>query len=711
MQGYRALIAGLGLALIGACQAAAAEPVSDGRAAQEFVVLSGNTRSEARNPAFDRGAVADALPLEHMLLSLRRPANKQAALDRYIDALTEPGSPHYHQWLTAEQLGQQFGPSHADLAKVREWLSARGFTVNIIYPSGVMIDFSGTAGQVRAAFQTEIHNLDVHGEAHIANVSDPKIPASLAGLVEGIVSLHDFTPKPASHKGPAFQYTNCDQGLVTNCDFVTPSDLATIYDFNPEFKAGITGEGQNITVVEDSNIYTPKDWTLFRSLFGLAKYTSGKLIESHPTLKGSNCADPGVNTNGDDFEATLDVEYASAAAPGATVTVASCKTTTATWGVLIALQNVLNAPKLPDVLSISYIWCETDTGAANNAFYKSTYQQAVAEGTSIFVAAGDWGAASCDLFNGDATSGITVNGMASTVYDVAVGGTDFGDVLAKTSATYWSPVNSSTYGNALSYVPEIAWNNSCASPLNAAYLDFTVSYGSAGLCNSKTAKNDKLQGNIAGGGGPSACATGTPSSGDVVGGTCKGYAKPSWQSVYGNPSDGVRDLPDVSLFSAGALWGRAYIVCLSDSNENYGSPCEKFPSYWLWGNGTSFASPIMAGIQALIDQKTKSKQGNPAPTLYKLAKAEYGSKGTSLCLAKLGNKTAKSCVFHDVTQGSTAVPCVPKSTGCYAPSGALGVLSRSSTKYEPVYPATAGWDFATGLGSVDVANLVKAWPK
>jgi len=712
MRGYRALIAGLGLALMGAFQAAMAEPVQDRPKTRDLVVLSGNTRPEARTPLFDRGAVADALPMEHMLLSLRRPADREAALDRYIDELTDPGSPHYHQWLTAEQLGRQFGPSRADLAKVRQFLSSHGFTVNTIYPSGVTIDFSGTAGQVRGAFQTEIHNLDVHGEAHIANISDPKIPASLAGLVAGIVSLNDFKPKPASHKGPAFEYNNCGEGLVTNCNFVTPTDLATIYNFNPEFDAGITGKGETITVVEDSDIYSAKDWTIFRSLFGLSKYTSGSLIQSHPapTGGGSNCADPG--TNSDDFEATLDVEYASAAAPDATVTVASCQSTNPTWGVLIAIQNVVNAKKPPSVLSISYVWCETYTGTANNAFYKSTYQQAVAEGTSVFVAAGDWGAATCDLRSNDATDGVTVNGMASTIYNVAVGGTDFGDVLAKTSATYWNPTNGATYGNAISYVPEIPWNNTCASPLTATYLDFAVSYGSGGLCNSKTAKNDGLQSLISGGGGPSACATGSPSGNSgVVGGTCKGTAKPSWQKVYGNPSDGVRDLPDVSLFSAGALWGHAYIVCLSDPNENFNAPCSKFPDYWVWGYGTSFASPIMGGIQALINQATKSKQGNPAPTLYHLARSEYGSKGASECLAKLGNKTAKSCVFHDITQGSTDAPCAAKSANCYAPSGALGVLSRSTTKYDPVFPATAGWDFATGLGSVDVANLVKAWPR
>src|SRR5216684_2741173 len=132
---------------------------------------------------------------------------------------------------------------------------------------------------------------------------------------------------------------------------------------------------------------------------------------------------------------------------------------------------------------------------------------------------------------------------------------------------------------------------------------------------------------VAGGGGPSQCASGTPSTASVVSGSCQGWPKPSWQNVLGNPNDGVRDTPDISLFAADGLWSHFYVFCWSDA-ANGGAACGSDPSAWSGAGGTSFASPIMAGIQALINQKAGGPQGNPAPIYYQLASAEYGSSGS-----------------------------------------------------------------------------------
>src|ERR1019366_90474 len=163
--------------------------------------------------------------------------------------------------ITAKEFGERFGLSKPDLDTISRWLQARGFTVNVVYENGTLIDFSGTAGQVRAAFHTEIHELDVKGVKHIANMSDPQIPAALAPAVVGVVSLHDF--KPHTNSKPLPQYTS-GAGLL-----VVPGDLATIYNLNPLFSAGISGQGQTIVAVEDTDVYTTADWTSFRSVFGL----------------------------------------------------------------------------------------------------------------------------------------------------------------------------------------------------------------------------------------------------------------------------------------------------------------------------------------------------------------------------------------------------------------------------------------------------------
>ena len=666
-----------------------------------LATLKGNTRPEA-NAVNDRGAVADDFQMEHMLLQLQRPPEQEQALKEFIDQLHNPASPNFHRWLSAQEFGEKFGLAQDDLNTITTWLQSHGFQVNVVYPSGMLIDFSGSAGQVREAFRTEIHDLEVRGVKHIANMSDPQIPAALAPAVVGVVSLHDFRPHPM-HK-PRPNYTITSGGYAYQ--LVVPADLATIYNLNPLFGAGYSGQGQTIVVIEDTNVYTTSDWTTFRSTFGLSGYTAGSFAQVHPAPGSgtNNCSNPGVN--GDDGEAILDAEWASAAAPSAAIELASCSDTNTTFGGLIALQNLLNESSTPPaIVSISYGECEAYNGASANAAYSSAYQQAVSEGVSVFVSSGDEGAASCDADESSATHGIGVSGFASTPYNVAVGGTDFGDSYANTNNSYWNTSNTSTYGSALSYIPEIPWNDSCASTLIATYEGYGGTYGSSGFCNSVSGENFLTV--VSGSGGPSGCATGTPSTSGVVSGTCKGYGKPSWQSIVGNPSDGVRDIPDVSLFAANGVWGHYYVFCWSDT-ANGGASCSAAPNGWAGAGGTSFSSPIMAGIQALVNQKTGSKWGNPNPVYYQLAASEYGSSGNPSCSSTSGNSVASSCIFYDVTQGEMDVNCTG-SHNCYRPSGTNGVLSTSSSSYSKAYGTTTGWDFATGIGTVNAYNLATNW--
>jgi subtilase family serine protease len=342
----------------------------------------------------------------------------------------------------------------------------------------------------------------------------------------------------------------------------------------------------------------------------------------------------------------------------------------------------------------------------------TTYQQAVAMGVSVFVATGDEGAASCDANKTVATHGIAVSGFASTPYNVAVGGTDFMDYYASqiggpATSTYWSANNSATFGSALSYVPEVPWDDSCANPLiwgtpAVALGSYTQAYGTAGFCNSTVGKT-YFRTTGAGSGGPSTYSS-----------------QPSWQTgVTGLPatSGGARALPDVSLFAANGGFGNLLLYCLTDANQG-GAPCTYTNDgdvMALAAGGTSFASPAMAGIQALIDQKMGGAQGNPNYTYYKLAAAEYGPRGSSRCNASSGTPASPSlptaeCIFNDVTLGSIDVNCT--GTNCYGSSGnTQGALSASSSGLVPAYGAGIGWDYATGLGTVNAYNLVTAWSK
>jgi subtilase family serine protease len=679
---------------------------------RQTVELSGNTRSEA-NAQNDRGLVEDSLPLDHMQLLLKRPEETEAALNQFIGDLSDKSSPLYHQWLSAEEFGAKFGPAKEDVQAVTEWLSSQGFVVNSVHPGGMIIDFSGTAGQIRTAFQTEIHELSVKGATHIANMTDPRIPAALAGVVNGVVSLHDFRPHPNFKVQPQFTFT-----LNNATDFaVTPGDLATIYNFTPAFNAGISGQGQTVVLIEDSDAFSASDWTTFRSTFGLSSFTDGSLTTSHPAPASgkTNCTDPGV-VSGNEQEAELDIEYASAAAPSAAIVLASCADTSTTFGGLIALENLLTESTPPAIVSISFGECEANNGATANSTFSSTYQEAAAAGVSVFVSAGDEGAASCDADQTKATHGIGVSGFASTAFNVAVGGTDFGDTFAKDNSTFWSSTNSSTFSSALSYINEIPWNDSCASALLATNNGFTTSAGTKGFCNSKTGEQDFLT-TASGSGGPSGCFSGKASTSGVVSGTCAGNPKPSWQSVLGNPADKVRDLPDVSLFAANGAWNHFYIFCDSDTNDQGGAACTGSPSGWTKAGGTSFGTPIWAGIMALINQKTGTRNGLPTPTLYSLASTEYGTSGSSTCNSSNGASVGSSCIFYDVTQGDMDVNCTGKNS-CFVGTTAAnkgiiivnnntnGILSTSTTASDPAFGTTTGWDFATGIGTVNVTNLV-----
>ncbi len=540
----------------------------------KLVTLAGNTRVEAQ-AKYDRGLVADDMAIDHMLLQLKRSPEQERELQQLIDELTDKSSPNFHHWLTAKEFGERFGVAEQDRGAIKRWLQSHGLKINVDYTNGVLIDFSGTAGQVREAFHTEIHQLNVKGVKHFANMSDPQIPAALPPAVVGVVSLHDF--KPHTMFKPRANFTTTIDGYPYY--LVVPADLATIYNLNPLFAEGISGKGQTIVVIEDTNVYAAADWTKFRSVFGLSSYTNGSFKQVHPAPPSgtNNCTNPGVND--DDIEAILDAEYASAAAPSAAIELASCSDTETTFGGLIALQNLLNESSAPPALvSISYGYCEAMNGATANAAYNAAYQQAAGEGVSVFVSSGDEGAASCDADASWATHGIGVSGFTSTPYNVSVGGTDYGDSYANTNGTYWNANNSSTYESALSYINEIPWNDSCASVLITDYLGYGEPFGSGGFCNSSTASMDEFLTTTSGSGGPSGCATGTATTSGVVSGTCKGWPKPTWQSLVGNPNDGVRDIPDVSLFAANGVWGHYYPFCFSD--PDYGYTCTGTPDTW-----------------------------------------------------------------------------------------------------------------------------------
>jgi subtilase family serine protease len=676
--------------------------------------LKGQTHPLAR-AEYDLGVVPDSFPMQHMLFLLKRSPQQEAQLEQLIDQLHDPSSPNYHQWLTAEQFGQQFGPTRDDITIVVNWLESHGFQVNVVYPNGLTIDISGTAAQVRDTFHTEIHYYNVRGERHIANASAPLIPAALEPVVAGFASLNDFFPRffpkgelQSVKKDPksggwvrvepqpdfTFTFNNTPQYDIS------PQDFATIYNVRPLWNAKkpITGKGQTIAIVAGSDVQQ-SDWNTFRAAFGLSGF-SGTLTQIHPPAPGTpppadiNCADPGYVV-GAATEAALDVEWSGGVAPDASIVLASCANTATVFSAFVAAYNLINGANPPPIISVSVEGCEISTSSLG-----ILWQQAVTEGISVVAGSGDNGAAACDNFDTEnaAVDGIAVSGVASTPYDLAVGGVDYQDYFQGTQRFYWNQTNSPTGESAKSYIPEMPWNNSCG---NSFLFLFERFFSGPAFCNS--AGVGTYLNILAGSGGASML-----------------YPKPSWQSgVLGIPNDGRRDLPDVSLPAASGKFGHALLFCMSDVSVG-GAPCNySNPNDAVLNatGGTSFAAPSFAGIQALIDQKAGGRQGLPNYVLYKLGGAEYGSAshpnffGLFACDSNLAQFIGSDCTFHDITLGNNDVPCVAGSPNCFAPTGATyGVLSTSTTRLEPAFNAAPGWDFATGLGTPNVTNLVNHWP-
>jgi uncharacterized membrane protein len=487
--------------LVGSCVAAFAQAPNRLVKAideDEVVTLTGNVHPMAR-PEFDQGVVSAGLRLEKMILHLEPSASQQAELEALVEAQHNPASPLYHQWLTPAQYGARFGASGGDLAQITAWLTAHGFTIDEIAASNRQILFSGTAAQVADAFHTEIHRYLVNGVSHIANAQDPQIPAALAGVVGGVVSLHDFRRNSAirtrmleatpAGAGAAPQYSS---GSV---HYLYPADWATIYDLNSLYAAGTNGTGTSIAIVGRSNI----------NLTDVANFRAAAALTANaPSVILAN-GNPGL-VSGDQDESTLDVEWSGAIAPKATVKFVVAESTNTTDGIDLSAQYIVNNKTAP-VMSTSYGSCEADMGSVELSFYNKLWQQAAAEGISSFVSSGDSGVAGCFSSTATSASSSGVNGLCSSTYSTCVGGTEFNE--GSNTAQYWSTTNSVGNGSAKSYIPEKVWNESASD-------------GGSGL--------------LASGGGVSFV-----------------YSQPTWQAGVAGTSaaNSMRAVPDVAMAAAG----------------------------------------------------------------------------------------------------------------------------------------------------------------
>jgi uncharacterized protein (TIGR03437 family) len=401
--------------------------------------LSGYVHPKAR-PEFDQGRVRPDATLDYVTLELEPSAAQKADLERFLVEQQNPDSPNYHHWLTPEQYADRFGASTEDANTIAAWLQSQGLTVHAISRGRSWIAFGGTAAQLEAAFQTELHEYIVDGKVHIANATEPSVPTALGGIVKGIRGLNDFRPKPAARTlrkpdpgdGAKPEFTS-HSGIHN----LSPNDFSTIYNVNPLYSAGIDGTGQTLVIAGQTQINL-SDIQQFRSEYGLPAQDPQVVF-----VPGSR--DPGVSST-DLPEADLDLEWSGAVARKATIVYVYA------WNVMTAVQYAIDQNLAP-VISISYGFCEPEQPSSYAALLRASAMQANAQGITWFAASGDNGAADC----GDTLHpGLAVDMPASIPEVTGVGGTEF----QEGTGIYWSSTNDATSASALSYIPETAWNDS-----------------------------------------------------------------------------------------------------------------------------------------------------------------------------------------------------------------------------------------------------------
>jgi pseudomonalisin len=621
--------------------------------------LTGHLPSWAKQPN-DVGEVPDSKDLE-LTFVLSRSPSQQAQFNQLLADQQSRTSPRYHRWLTPQQIGDQYGPTKQEVNVLTSWLTGQGFRLDEVTPSRMFVRASATAGIAADALSTTFRMFRIpgstDGKSYVSATTEPSIPQALTPIVAAIAGLTQLPEEPhplATRAAPTPLMDNAthpETTLNNGEHIIAPGDFATIYNLKPVYQDGFDGTGQRVAIMGLSRV-DPSDITNFEARVDQPSELPNVVI---PPLG----ADPGLAGDPYQLEATLDVERVVGTAPGAKIDlIVTCSDSTssgctAPWNDgVFAAANYNIQTLLDPIMTISFSGCEAGASPAYVMQYDTLFSQAAAEGISVLVSSGDAGAAGCATHDAAPVTSTLVkstNLLCSSGSVTCVGGTEFAETSnGENPSSYWGTRNSANQSSAIRYIPEGAWNQPTGTK-----IPFVV------------------EGT---GGGVSAV-----------------IPRPPFQVGVGVPVGNYRTTPDVSFSSASH---DAYFGCYADPADapSTPNPCVPNPTTnSIVPNqfyGTSAATPSMAGITALLNQKLGGSQGNLNPLLYSLA-------------ANPGNG-----VFNDVTVSSSGV------TGCTVsvPSMCNNSVPSANALTGGLagYVVSAGYDQATGWGSIDVANLLSA---
>jgi len=616
-----------------------------------LVTLSGSTHPLARQQ-YDLGPASTS---GRLLLVFKRSPQQEQTLQQLLRDQQDPASPQFHKWLSPGEFGARFGIADSDLQTVTNFLEDKGISVGRISPGRMSVEITASSDQLLNAFHTEIHRYAVAGNEFFANDRDPQIPAALAPVVAGFASLNNYkaavaaTPKQATFDPSTHTlqplYTTTTNGVKSYG--VSPGDIAKIYNIPAQTKP--TGTAPSIGVLSDSNVNVARI-TSYDTVFGLSAAAPTIVVDG---------ADPGLTT--DALTTTEELELLSAVAPYATVNLYAAASSDYDTGLDFAAVRAVG-DDVVNIIDFGFLNCESNLSVAGNQFVSVIWEQAAAQGQTVISATGDAGATACDIPGGSegqetSSNGLAVNGWASTPYNTAVGGTDFYYTGAAPATNYWNTANSGTpaFTSAKGVIPQQPWNDSDEATDQTQETPTPL---------------------YAGGGGASSLG---------LNGT-SGYAVPSWQATELGTNATTRAVPDLSLFAGDALNSSRYLLCFASTDCANGTS-----STFTTAGGTAAAASVFAGIVAQIVQND-SAQGNINPGLYTLAAANTSNSFAST-----------TAVFFDITAGTNYIAC---SADC---TNGQSITVNGNTATYIGYTAGAGYDLASGLGTINATNLISKW--
>jgi hypothetical protein len=617
-------------------------------------------------PELDAGRVEGDRRIDNLSMFFKLSSDQRTERDALVAAQVDPKSPSYRQWLTPEQYAARFGADPADLSRASAWLRSQGLDVFHTSRLGTRVQFGGKVSDLEAAFQTEFHYFMVNGEQHYAMAVAPALPQPLADVVLGLHNTHDFYPHPisgalnqirkAKQTNPRYDLTfdagpdaGPDAGSI---DLLGPPDWAAAYDVARLYSPGIGGtklDGTGITIgIVGTAEIAPSDINAFRTKFGLTPFTTttGGTGPTFTMTLVPNTGAAGAGRFGNGIEAILDTEWSGGIARGASVNFVYVGSTDRD---VDDATFYLIEENLTPVVSESFGGCEEGSLPSDADVLEENGTAANLLGITYMAAAGDDGAEDCG--GGPGGNALYVDMPGSFPGVTSVGGTQFPP-----------PVGWSAMGNLTAYPPlEAVWNES-----NDPYSMFGIASGGGGI--SSVFPRPDYQGSVK---------------------TCIPVGNLPFPAANASK---MRQVPDLAL-SASVETPGIFIECTFNSTGSDCSSTGGAPQGLPIG-GTSASSPSFAGVVAILNQAVGTRLGNINPLLYALNAAQLADSP-----------------FHDITSGNNEIACGPGGvTGDAGGPGDAGWPPEAGCGTGGLngFAAIAGYDCASGIGSIDGYNLVSA---